>query len=608
MSLAAHATPLIAALERLGPHDHLCSIYESPQDHYAVAIPFIRIGLDRGEKCIYIADDGTIGDVRQAMESDGIDVERATATKALVLATKEQAYLEHGTFDPDWMFTFWREATQLAMSEGFCALRATGETEWVLRGGRGLERWMEYESRLTHTLSESNCSALCQYNRRLFPPELILDVIRTHPTVVYDSTVCRNLYHVPPDEFLGTNQTAREVERLLINIRERERVEDALREQLTERRRAEEERRRNEAYLAEGQRISQTGSWGWNVATGELFWSQEHFRIFGFDPETAKPSYPMFLEKIHPQDRALVEQKFDRAVRGKSDLEMEYRIILADGSIKHLQSLGHPVIGKSGDLIEFVGTVMDVTERKRAEEALHEAQADLARVTRVMTMGELTASIAHEINQPLAAVMTNANACLRWLAGPMPNLDEAREAVTRINRDGKRASDVIDRIRALVKKSTTEKARVDLNEAIQEVVGLVQSEIQKNGVTLRMELATDLPQILGNRVQLQQVILNLVMNGIEAMSEITDRSRDLLIRSGKYESDKLLVAVQDSGVGIDWQNLEKLFDAFYTTKSQGMGMGLAISRSIVESHGGRLWALPNEGPGATFQFTLIKYG
>src|SRR5262245_2534664 len=608
MSLAAHATPLIAALERLGPHDHLCSICERPQDHYAVAIPFIRIGLDRGEKCIYIADDGTLGDVRQAMESEGIDVERATTTKALVLATKEQAYLEHGSFDPDWMFTFWKEATQLAMSEGFSALRATGETEWVLRGGRGLERWMEYESRLTHTLSESNCSALCQYNRRLFPPELILDVIRTHPTVVYDSTVCRNLYHVPPDEFLGTNQSAREVDRLLTNIRGRERIEDALREQLTERRRAEEELRRSEAYSAEGQRISHTGSWGWNVATGELFWSQEHFRIFGFDPETAKPSYPMFLEKIHPKDRALVEQTVDRAVRERNDLEMQYRIVLADGSTKHLQSLGHPVIGESGDLLEFVGTVMGVTERKRADEALRETQAELAHVTRVMTMGELTASIAHEINQPLAAVITNANACSRWLAGPIPNLDEAREAVARINRDGKRASDVINRIRALVKKSTTEKARLDLNEAIQEVVSLVQSEIQKNGVALRMELATDLPQILGNRVQLQQVILNLVMNGIEAMSEVTDRSRDLLIRSCKYESDKALVAVQDSGVGIDWQNLEKIFDAFYTTKSQGMGMGLAISRSIVENHGGRLWAVPNEGPGVTFQFTLIKYG
>jgi signal transduction histidine kinase len=478
MNLAAQATPLIAALERLGPHDHLCSIYESPEDHYAVAIPFIRIGLDRGEKCIYIADDGTVGDVRQAMESEGIDVDRATASKALVLATKEQAYLEHGSFDPDWMFTFWKEATQLAISEGFSALRATGETEWVLRGGRGLERWMEYESRLTHTLSESNCSALCQYNRRLFPPELILDVIRTHPMVIYDSAVCQNLYHVPPDEFLGTNRTAREVERLLTNIRERARVEDVLREQLT--------------------------------------------------------------------------------------------------------------------------------ERKQAEEALRDAQAELAHVTRVMTMGELTASIAHEINQPLAAVVTNANAGLRWLAGPIPNLSEAREALARITRDGKRASDVIGRIRALVKKSSTEKAGLDLNEAIQEVVVLVQSEIQKSEVTLQMELAIDLPQILGNRVQLQQVILNLVMNSIEAMSAVTDRSRDLLIRSCKYESDEVLVAVQDSGIGVHRQNLEEIFNAFYTTKSQGMGMGLAISRSIVESHGGRLWAVPNIGPGATFQFTLLK--
>ena len=476
MSLAAQTTPLIAALEQLGPHDHFCSIYESPQEHYAVAIPFIRIGLDRGEKCIYIADDDTVGDVQQAMQSEGIDVDRAIASKALVLATKEQAYLEHGSFHPDWMFTFWREATQLAMSEGFSALRATGETEWVLRGGRGLERWMEYESRLTHTLSESNCSALCQYNRRLFPPELILDVIRTHPMVVYGSTVCRNLYYVPPDEFLGTNQTAREVERLLTNIWEREHVEDALREQLT--------------------------------------------------------------------------------------------------------------------------------ERRRAEEALREAQAELAHVTRVTILGELAASIAHEINQPLAAVITNGSACLRWLAGATPNLDEAREAIARIIRDGNRASDVIGRIRALVKKSGTEQVRLDINEVIQEVVGLIQTEIPKNGAVLRMQLAADLPRVLGDRVQLQQVILNLVMNGIEAMSPVTDRPREMLIRSSEHESDKVLVAVQDSGVGIDAQDIEKIFDAFYTTKSQGMGMGLAICRSIVEAHGGRLWATANEDRGATFRFTL----
>ena len=479
MSLAAQRTPLVAALEQLGPHDHLCSIYENPQEHYAVAIPFIRIGLDRGEKCIYIADDGTVGDVRQAMQSEGIDVERATASKALVLATKEQAYLEHGSFHPDWMFTFWKEATQLAMSEGFSALRATGETEWVLRGGRGLERWMEYESRLTHTLSESNCSALCQYNRRLFPPELILDVIRTHPMVAYGGTVCQNLYHVPADEFLGTNQTAREVERLLTNIRERERVEDALREQLT--------------------------------------------------------------------------------------------------------------------------------ERKRADEALREAQVELAHVTRVTTIGGLAAAIAHEINQPLAAVITNGSACLRWLAGTTPNLDEARQAVGRIIRDGNRASDVIAKIRALLRKTGTEKERLDMNDVIREVVALAQSEIRRNGVALRAQLEGNIPPVLGDRVQLQQVVLNLIMNGIEAMASVADRRRELLICSRQHESDKVLVAVQDSGIGLDPQRMERIFDAFYTTKSEGMGMGLAISRSIVENHDGRLWAVPNDGPGATFQFTLLKH-
>ena len=479
MSLAAQRTPLIAALEQLGPHDHLCSIYESPQEHYAVAVPFIRIGLDRGEKCIYIADDGTVGDVRQAMQSEGIDVERATASKALVLATKEQAYLKHGSFHPDWMFTFWKKATQLAMSEGFSAVRATGETEWVLRGGRGLERWMEYESRLTHTLSESNCSALCQYNRRLFPPELLLDVIRTHPMVVYGGTVCRNLYHVPPDEFLGTNQTAREVERLLTNIRERERVEDALREQLT--------------------------------------------------------------------------------------------------------------------------------ERKRADEALREAQVELAHVTRVTTIGGLAAAIAHEINQPLAAVITNGNACLRWLAGTTPNLDEARQAVGRIIRDGNRASDVIAKIRALLRKTGTEKERLDMNDVIREVVALAQSEIRRNGVALRAQLEGDLPPVLGDRVQLQQVVLNLIMNGIEAMSAVGDRARELIISTQSGEIDQVHVTVQDSGIGLDPKSMERIFDAFYTTKSEGMGMGLAISRSIVENHDGRLWAVPNDGPGATFQFTLLKH-
>lgn len=243
-------------------------------------------------------------------------------------------------------------------------------------------------------------------------------------------------------------------------------------------------------------------------------------------------------------------------------------------------------------------------ERSRAEQALREAQAELAHVTRVMTMGELTASIAHEINQPLAAVVANANACFRWLANPTPNLDEARDAISRIVRDGNRASDVIGRIRALVKKGSTEKTLLDINEVIQEVVSLTHSEIQKSGVVLKMNLAGGLPSILGDRIQVQQVILNLVMNGIEAMNAVTDRPREMLIRSSPHESDKVLVVVQDSGVGLQSENPDHLFRAFFTTKPKGMGMGLAISRSIVENHGGRLLAVPNDGPGATFQFTL----
>src|SRR5258706_8213916 len=221
-------TPLLTALEQLAPHDHLCSIYESREEHFAVAIPFIRIGLDRGEKCIYIADDGTEADVRDAMSAGGIDAERAIATGSLVLEKKENAYLKNGSFDPDWMITFWADATAEATRQGFSALRATGETEWVLRGAPGLERWMEYESRMTHVLAQHNCFALCQYNRRLFPPDLVLDVIRTHPTVIYRGVVCRNMYHVPADDLLGTSQAAREVERLLTNIREREEIQDTL--------------------------------------------------------------------------------------------------------------------------------------------------------------------------------------------------------------------------------------------------------------------------------------------------------------------------------------------------------------------------------------------
>jgi two-component system, LuxR family, sensor kinase FixL len=246
----------------------------------------------------------------------------------------------------------------------------------------------------------------------------------------------------------------------------------------------------------------------------------------------------------------------------------------------------------------------DITARKRAEEALHKVQAELTHLTRVMTMGELAASIAHEVNQPLTAVTTNANACSRWLARDPPNLDEAREAVRRIVRDGNRASEVIARIRALLRKAEPRKVRLAINGVIGEVIALAQSELRRNRVSLHTDLAADLPPVLADRIQLQQVIMNLLLNGIDAMSSVTDRSRELIVRSQRDGSDAIYVAMQDSGAGIEPQHLDRIFTAFFTTKPEGLGMGLPISRSIIEAHGGRLWATPNVGPGVTVQFTL----
>ena len=246
----------------------------------------------------------------------------------------------------------------------------------------------------------------------------------------------------------------------------------------------------------------------------------------------------------------------------------------------------------------------EMRERQSAEEALQKAQAELAHITRVMTLGELMASIAHEVNQPLAAVVTNAQACLRWLALETPRPDEARAAVERIVRDSNRASEVIQRIRALVKKTEPQMVALDINDVIREAISLEQREMLSQRVSLRTELASALPPVPGDRVQLQQVVINLVMNAVEAMAPVTDRPRDMLIRSQQDDANEVLVAVRDSGMGIDSENAERLFNAFFTTKPSGMGMGLSISRSIIAAHGGRLWASPNADHGATFQFTL----
>ncbi len=375
----------------------------------------------------------------------------------------------------------------------------------------------------------------------------------------------------------------------------------------TETKRAEEALRRSESYLAEAQRLTHTGSWAWRIAGRDaLHLSEEWYRIYGFDPEDGVPTWEQRLERIHPEDRAKWQGVIDRAIGEKSDYEVEVRILLPGGTVKCIHTVGHPVLNASGDLVQFVGSVIDVTERKRAEEErerLRQAHADLARVNRVTTMGELTASLAHEVNQPIAAAVTNANTCVRWLAADTPNLEEAREAASRIVKDATRAAEIIKRIRLLFKKNTPQQELVDLNEVIREMIVMLRSEATRYAISVRAQLAAELPPVMGDRVQLQQVLMNLMINGIDAMKNV-DGTRELTIKSQRTEKEEVLASVSDTGVGLPPQQADQIFNAFFTTKPHGTGMGLRISRSIVESHGGRLWAADNSPRGASFCFSL----
>jgi PAS domain S-box-containing protein len=376
--------------------------------------------------------------------------------------------------------------------------------------------------------------------------------------------------------------------------------------EIEERRRAEEALRRSEAYLSEAQRLSRTGSFGWDVSSGKIYWSQETFRIFEYEPLT-EPTLELFLRRTHPEDRALVRQVIDRVVLERKDFDFEHRLLMPNGSVKYLRVVGRPSTEDESGNFEFVGAVTDITERERAEETVRKTHAQLAHVTRVTALGELAASVAHEVNQPLTAIINNANACLALLPSGTDELDEVCKALSEIADDAERASAVLARIRGLIKKSPLEKARLHLHDVVSAVLVLVRPEAAARRVTVQAQIPEDLPLIFGDRVQLQQVLLNLVMNGMDAMNSVEEHKRLLLISGYHDEYDgwpAATISVKDFGIGLKAGEMERLFDAFYTTKPQGMGMGLAISRSIVEEHGGRLWAEPNKGPGATFLFSL----
>src|ERR1700723_1514524 len=488
----------------------------------------------------------------------------------------------------------------------------------------------------------------------------------------------------------------------------------------------EERLRRSEEYLAEAQRLTHTGSWAWRVTGRDaLHLSEEWYRVYGFNPENGPPSFEERRQRTHPEDRAKWQEAIDRAIAEKSEYEVEFRILLPDGSVKHIHTVGHPVLNASGDLVQFVGSstditerkwaeqatrllaaivesshdaivskslngvitswnkgaerlfgytaeeavgqnitliipperrdeertiveqltrgervdhletvrmrkggslldvsltispmkdasgrvvgasklARDITERKRAEEALRQAQTDLAHASRLTIMGEFTASLAHEVKQPIAAAVTDAKTCMRWITRDEPDLKEAREAALRVVTDGRRAGEIISRGRQLFKKGTPERELVDVNEVVREMIVILQGEAAPQNIVVTMDLTEHIPQVFGDRVQLKQVMMNLIMNSIDAMKSVHG-PRSLAINTGLLENQEILVSVSDTGVGLPPQQADQIFNAFFTTKLHGTGMGLRISGSIVESHGGRLWAADNSPRGASFCFTL----
>jgi len=373
---------------------------------------------------------------------------------------------------------------------------------------------------------------------------------------------------------------------------------------IEDRKRAEEALKRSEFYLREAQKLTHTGSWAWRVSDRDaVHLSEEWYRVYGYNPSDGAPNWEKRLDLVHPDDRLTWKNTIERAIVKQTDYDVTFRILLPGGIVKWIRTVGHPVLTPTGDLVQFLGCSTDITDQKRAEqehEKLRQLEAELAHINRVSMLGEMAASLAHEIKQPIAAAITCANSCAEWLAHEPPNLDRARAAAARIDKYGNRAVEIMDRIRSFYKKSPPQRELVDVNGIVKEMLTLLKGEATRSSIAMRTDLSAELPKIMVDRVQLQQVFMNLMLNGIEAME---NSGGELTVKS-ELQDGQLQFSVSDTGVGLPMETMDQIFSAFFTTKPQGSGMGLAISRTIVESHRGRLWGTANNGRGSTFYFTL----
>ncbi|HEY4817778.1 MAG TPA: MEDS domain-containing protein [Candidatus Acidoferrum sp.] len=754
---------------------HFCLFYETRADLLETLVSYCKVGLENQEFCLWVVAEPLTGeDARHALKRAVPDLDQYLADQSIEIIAAREWYLHDGTFDLNRVISGWNEKLARAAARGYAGVRVTGDTAWLEK--KDWKDFCEYEESLNQAIAGQRLAVLCTYPLAACGAAEILDVVRTHQFAV---TKRRGSWDVI--ETAGHKQAKAEIKRLNEELEQRvvERtsqltsVNKELTKEVLQRKRAEEALLRSEAYLAEAQRLSHTGSFGWSISSGHIAWSDESFRILEYGA-ACQPTVEVVLQRTHPEDRAFVQATLDQVARDRKAFDFEHRLLMPDGSVKYVRVVGHPSTNDESGNFEFVGALTDITERRLAEalrdgesrilemiardapleeilenlvlvveaqfsgllcsvllldddgqhvrhgaapslpqpytgaidglrigpkagscgtamyrrepvivtdilqdplweayrevaepygfracwstpilghsgealgsfamyyreprspspaearalemathlgriaierklareerERLRQAQADLAHINRVATMGELTASLAHEIRQPISAAVTNAKTCLRWLGRDEPDVAEASEAASRLVNDVTRASDIIARISLLFQKGALQRELVDVNELVREMIVLLRNEANRYSISIRTELAENVPEIMADRVQLQQVFMNLMLNGIDAMKNMkkTTEGGELTIKSEAGDG-QLLISVSDTGVGLPPEQADQIFRAFFTTKDNGTGMGLPISRSIIESHGGRLWVTGNSGPGATFQFSL----
>jgi len=579
---------------------HFCHFYLTPQDLVDVLVPYFRAGLESNECCVWVLSE-PLGqhDVWEALSDAVPDFDRHRARGSIELLDARTWYFPDAVMDADRLTRAWDAKLEEALARGYSGLRVSGDTAWLEQ-----HHWADfcaYEASLDSGIGERPITVLCTYPLEYARATEMLDVVRTHQFGIARRDGAWERVETPQ-----LRQAKEEVRRLNTDLEqrvaERTRQLEAANRELRE---LHDSLSASEAQLRQVTEAIPHQVWSVRPDGAVEYCNRRWVKETGLTLEDVQQDG--WTRCLHPDDVETVAKAWRQARADGRPYEVEQRQRGADGRYRRYVSRAEPLFDPDGTLVQWFGTNTNVEERRQAEEAFHLAQRELMHVTRLTTMGELAASLAHELNQPLAAVAANGGACARWLDRDVPHLAEARLALNRIIRDANRAGDIIARTRSLTKKSPGERIALDLADLIREMLLFVQPELGRHGVVVRERLAGSLPPVLGIRTELQQVVINLVVNGMEAMAGVSDRPPELSVQCGAGQLDgnqAVVVTVTDVGVGIAADCYERLFEPFHTTKVHGLGMGLAISQTIIQAHGGRLWAVPKPPPGATFQFAL----